>query len=210
MLGGGPRHRTRWTVQRPYLLAASSSNVDARPVPIRAQVWQGGGRPRLPLPPALKALRTIPSHEPCEAARLPNDDTPIRRSVKTSLTRKPGNWAVRDSNPRHSACKADALPAELTAPAPPHYATCAAGRSGCPNRALNCAQTRSATGAVSTARRSSAAIDVTPLSAMPQGRMWLKKPRSVETFSAKPWVVIPCETLTPMAAILRSPSQTPV
>jgi hypothetical protein len=35
----------------------------------------------------------------------------------TSLPRKPWNhwWAVTDSNRRHPACKADALPAELTA-----------------------------------------------------------------------------------------------
>src|ERR1700730_10645834 len=31
-----------------------------------------------------------------------------------------GWWAVTDSNRRHSACKADALPTELTAQANPH------------------------------------------------------------------------------------------
>ena len=44
--------------------------------------------------------------------------------------------------------------------------------------------------------------EVTGLVAIPQGTMSLKWSRSVLTFRAKPWEVIPREMCTPMAAIL--------
>jgi hypothetical protein len=54
-------------------------------------------------------------------------------------------------------------------------------------------------------------MDVTPWSRIPHGTMASKNPRSVPTFSAKPCEVIhPLETRTPMAAILSSPTHTPV
>ena len=46
-------------------------------------------------------------------------------------------------------------------------------------------------------------------SASPQGTMCLKYSRFVFTLSAKPCVVMPRETRTPIAAILASPNQTP-
>ncbi len=45
---------------------------------------------------------------------------------------------------------------------------------------------------------------------MPQGTICVNQDRSVVTFSAAPCRVTPCEICTPMAAILRSPTQTPV
>ena len=40
--------------------------------------------------------------------------------------------------------------------------------------------------------------------------MLSKNDKSVDTFSAAPCLVTPCEICTPMAAIFRSPTQTPV
>ena len=52
---------------------------------------------------------------------------------------------------------------------------------------------------------------VTPNSLMPQGVIRSNQDRSVFTFRAKPWEVIqPEENFTPMAAILFSPTHTPV
>jgi hypothetical protein len=45
---------------------------------------------------------------------------------------------------------------------------------------------------------------------MPQGTIHWKGWRSLSTFTAKPWVVTPRETCTPIEPILRSPAQTPV
>jgi lipoic acid synthetase len=55
----------------------------------------------------------------------------------------------------------------------------------------------------------SAWIDVTDASASPHGTMCSKYDRSVFTFSAKPCVVTPRETRTPIAAIFASLTQTP-
>ena len=49
----------------------------------------------------------------------------------------------------------------------------------------------------------SAASDVTGLSAMPHGTMWPNIARSVVTLRAKPCIVRPRLSFTPMAAILR-------
>jgi hypothetical protein len=62
----------------------------------------------------------------------------IRHSVQnaagTDITHKPLIiwWVLRGSNPRHSPCKGDALPAELSTPAhrPPTLARCAPGING--------------------------------------------------------------------------------
>src|SRR5829696_6620331 len=60
-------------------------------------------------------------------------------------------------------------------------------------------------------RSSSRLRQVTPNPLMPQGVMRSNQERSVFTFRAKPWEVIqPDENFTPMAAILFSPTHTPV
>ena len=46
-------------------------------------------------------------------ARRPSLKYPL--APRQNATRGEGWWAVTDSNRRHSACKADALPTELTA-----------------------------------------------------------------------------------------------
>lgn len=66
---------------------------------------------------------------------------------------------------------------------------------------------RSTTGSTSpteTGRLSSAVSDVVPASRMPQGTMASYQPRSQSQLRAKPWVVTPRDTRTPIAAILRS------
>ena len=54
---------------------------------------------------------------------------------------------------------------------------------------------------ISTGRPRMRAIDVTPRSRMPQGTMWPNIVRSGSTLRAKPCIVRPFETFTPMAAI---------
>lgn len=52
--------------------------------------------------------------------------------------------------------------------------------------------------------------DVTPLSVMPQGSIWENQDRSLSQFNDIPWVVIYLEACIPIAAILLSPTHTPV
>ena len=57
---------------------------------------------------------------------------------------------------------------------------------------------------------SSRAIEVIATSGSPQATTQEKGSRSFSTFTAKPWVEIPRETCTPIEAILRGPTHTPV
>jgi hypothetical protein len=52
--------------------------------------------------------------------------------------------------------------------------------------------------------------DVIVTFAIPHGTMWLKGARSPQTFSANPCMVIQCRTPTPIEAIFRSSTHTPV
>lgn len=52
--------------------------------------------------------------------------------------------------------------------------------------------------------------EVTPLSCMPQGSIFLNQDRSLSQFSDIPWVVTYLEAWMPMAAILLSSTHTPV
>ncbi len=57
---------------------------------------------------------------------------------------------------------------------------------------------------------SSRQTDVMRQSSIPQGTIHSKGCRSLLTLIAKPWVVMPRRTWTPIEPILRSPAQTPV
>lgn len=48
------------------------------------------------------------------------------------------------------------------------------------------------------------------MSLMPHGTMWSKYDKSVVTLTAHPWLAIPREICTPIAAIFLSSTQTPV
>ena len=56
----------------------------------------------------------------------------------------------------------------------------------------------------------SRAIDVIRTSGRPQAVTWWKGATSLSTLTAKPWAVTPLERWTPIEAILRSSTQTPV
>src|SRR2546423_14487316 len=71
-----------------------------------------GGRAASMLPLLLHIRsRTIPSHEPKRPPACSRRYAVRSQSQGSKLTK----WAVRGSHSRHSACKAHALPAELTA-----------------------------------------------------------------------------------------------
>ena len=70
--------------------------------------------------------------------------------------------------------------------------------------------TRSTISSMDTRRPASSLTEATGRSAMPQGTMWRKKPRSADTFKAKPCMVTRRALRTPMAATFPAAVQTPV
>ena len=56
----------------------------------------------------------------------------------------------------------------------------------------------------------SLATEVIRTWSMPQGTIHSNGWRSLSTFTARPWVVTPRDTCTPIEPILRSPAHTPV
>ena len=102
---------------------------------------------------ALKASGGTPRTAPQRNCRLigskragagaQNQQQPMRATHRRASPISLFSWVLRDSNPRHSPCKGDALPAELSTRAANNLAgACADGKSrygGCPtpqNRSL--------------------------------------------------------------------------
>mmetsp|Transcript_22899 Transcript_22899/g.74601 ORF Transcript_22899/g.74601 Transcript_22899/m.74601 type:complete len:291 (+) Transcript_22899:1814-2686(+) len=109
---------------------------------------------------------------------------------------------------RRSSLKAT----EASAPAHHHWCPLSNSAASYPKwlakRSMSAAVTCSNGGALS--RPSSAASDVTSRSASPHGTIPRNIERSGSTLNASPCRLTPCETCTPTAPILRSPTHTPV
>src|SRR5205807_3083727 len=85
-----------------------------------------------------------------------------------------------------------------------------AGAADLPSAAARCRVSAGARLSGLTPVTPRAASEVTPPSLMPQGTIGSNHARSVVTLRARPWVVTPWLSLTPIAASLSRPTQAPV
>src|SRR5262249_38558210 len=129
-------------------------------------------------------------------------------AISRSPNHPPSNrpFSPRAAFPRHSASENE--PAFIT---PCVYNQPSSEMSiARPKTSPNRAATEQATSFRSTWQPSSRDIDVTPLSAIPQGTIISKYSRLVFTLRANPWLVIQRAILTPIAATFSFSIQTPV
>src|SRR5439155_23929234 len=67
------------------------------------------------LPPTPGTTGRMPAQIMCRSSRSPRGTRSVDGCARRVLDRRGSWWALRDSNPRPSPCKGDALPAELSA-----------------------------------------------------------------------------------------------